>query len=64
MAKRISEEKKARIESLLMTGHRGYEVAEMTGISEGTVTKLRKELQANGVQIWHTRGGVIASTLY
>ena len=64
MARRISEEKRNRIKSLLMTGHRGYEVAEMTGVSEATITKIRGELQRNGCQIWHTRGGVVASSMY
>ena len=64
MGRHISEEKKARIKSMLKTGYRGYEIAEMTGVSTATVTKIRGELQKDGFQIWHTRGGVVVSTVY
>lgn len=61
---RISVEKKARIMSMLKSGYRGYEIAEATGVSEATITKYRKQLQNDGYQIWHTHGGVVASSMY
>ena len=61
---RISADTKKKIVSMLVHGARGYEIAEATGVSTRTVTKIRKELQDDGYQIWHTHGGVVASSMY
>ncbi len=61
--KRISAEKKNQARSMLMTGSRGFEVAETLEISESSVNKIRKQLQDEGHQIWHLSGGKVSSTL-
>ena len=61
---KISAITKEKIKSMLVHGARGYEIAEATGVSTTTVTKIRKELQDEGYQIWHTHGGVVAGSMY
>ena len=46
--KRISKETRERIETLLKMRIEGYAIASETGVSEGTVTKIRKELKKEG----------------
>ena len=58
---KITADKRNEVKNLLMNGFRGYEIAEKTGISEASVTKIRKELQDDGFQIWHTHGGRVSS---
>lgn len=62
--KRMTAEEKNEIKRMLMHGLRGWEIEEKTGRNAPTINKIRKELQDEGFQIWHTKGGVIASTLY
>ena len=60
---KISADKKNQAISMLMNGHYGWEISEVTGISEATITKYRKELQKDNIQLWHTKGGKVSSTL-
>lgn len=46
--KRISKETRERIETLLKLRIEGYAIASETGVSEATVTKIRKELKKEG----------------
>lgn len=60
--KRMTAEEKNWIKALLKSGLIGAEVAEKTGRSIATVTKIRKEIQEEGFDTWH-RGGMIASSI-
>lgn len=62
--KKIGIEVKNEIKRLLIHGDRGYEIAEKTGVSTWVVTQVRKDLQREGFDIWHTKGGFIASRMY
>lgn len=46
--KRISNEVKDVIKTMLKHKVEGYRIAEETGVSEATVTKIRRELKKEG----------------
>lgn len=54
--KRISIDEKNWIISLLKSGLIGDEIAEKTGRSVGTISKIRKEVESKGFDIWHKAG--------
>ena len=54
--KRLTVDEKIRIEGLIKTGMTGYEISDLTGRSEATITKIRKELERKGFDIWHRPG--------
>lgn len=58
--KRMTAEEKNWIKALLKSGLIGAEVADKTGRSVATVSKVREELEREGFDVWH-RGGMIAS---
>lgn len=60
--KRISNETKELVKSLLKSGLVGYEVAEKAKVSTATVNKCRKELEEDGFDTWHV-GGVVSATI-
>lgn len=51
---RMTPESKELIVSMLKRGITGAEIAYDVGCSTATVTKIRKELQAQGLNYWHT----------
>ena len=53
--KKISTEKKEIAKKLLLAGYYGYQVSEMTGVSEGTINKFRKELKMEGHPVGYDR---------
>lgn len=57
--KKISNEKKELVKSLLKCGLVGYEIAEKAGVSQSYVTKVRGEIEREGFDIWHN-GGVVS----
>lgn len=54
--KKISEEVRERVKMKLQTSMTGYEVAEECKVSVSFVNKIRKELEAEGFDIWHRPG--------
>ena len=63
--KKLTEEKIFEIKQALKCGLTGYEIAEMTGVSTASVTKVRKELEKGGFNLWHrTNGGYMSSRVY
>lgn len=56
--KRISIDEKNWIKSLLKSGLIGDEIAEKTGRSTATISKIRKEIETEGFDIWHNAGVV------
>lgn len=56
--KRITADEKNWIVSLLKSGLIGDEIAEKTGRSTATISKIRKEVELDGFDIWHNAGVV------
>lgn len=54
--KKITVEEKNWIVSLLKSGLIGDEIAEKTGRSTATISKIRKEVEQEGFDIWHNAG--------
>lgn len=63
--KKLTDEKVFEIKQALKCGLTGYEIAEMTGVSTASVTKIRKELEKGGFDLWHRNdGGLVSSKIY
>lgn len=56
--KKIDEYTKMQVRNALKSGMVGLDVASRTGVSTATVTKIRKEMEREGFDIWHTAGKV------
>lgn len=54
--KKITVEERNWIVSLLKSGLIGDEIAERTGRSTASITKIRKEVEQEGFDIWHNAG--------
>lgn len=56
MPKIISEQTKLEIRAMLTRGIVGDEIADKTNVSIGTVNKIRKEVELEGHDLWHSPG--------
>lgn len=56
--KKISEAKKEQIRMLLKSGKTGLDISDQVGVSQTTITKIRKEMEREGFDIWHVGGAL------
>ena len=61
MPKIISEQTKLQIRAMLTRGIVGDEIADKTGVSVSTVSKIRKEVELEGHDLWHRPGKISRS---
>lgn len=61
--KRMTNDEKEMIRSMLKCGMVGVDIASKTGRSLATIGKVRQEIERDeGSNLWHN-GGVISSTI-
>lgn len=61
--KRVTNDEKEMIRSMLKAGMTGLDIESKTGRSLSTISKIRQEIErTEGSNLWHN-GGRIASTI-